>query len=303
MKKSWSILLSLLFVFFLLRLVNDMLEMGERLGRIHPWVEIGFYVFLVFLILWAIAIPVRWMLKAPVRDFGALFKEEEPDAKTLKEIQQALMKNAEEEEKKDLLEAVPSRQGLVDALQLREKEVDDTIVQTSILTFLTTAISPNGVVDIIAVVYYNFRMIGKLVDRFGVRPSFFNILRILRNVFLTAFVVNQLEELEINEYMEEMMESFGDVATGKLLAKTMDSVIQGVLAAFVTLKIGYAAKAVLVDPAQTKEYGFRRSIRRAARKSLVLEVLPKSAGSVPRGFGRMIMMLAGKLKKSQPDLG
>lgn len=301
-KTGWTVFWVLISIFILLRLINDVLEMGERLGRLHPWLAWGFYALVLLLMVWALSVPIRWMFRAPVRDFGALF-EEEIDAKALKEIRQTLLKGEKDEESAGILDAALERDQLVGILEEREKEVDDFIVQTGILTFLTTAISPNGFLDIIAVVYYNFRMIGVLVDRFGVRPSVMNILRILRNVFLTAFVVNQLEELELNEYIEEVMESFGDVATGKLLSKTLDSLMQGVLASFVTLKIGFAAKAVLVNPEQTKRFGFRKSIRRAARKSLIRDVLPKSAASVPKGFGRMILLLARRMRNGQAEMG
>jgi hypothetical protein len=303
MKKTGSVLLGFVLFYFTLRIINDVLEMGERLEKIHPWASIGFYLVLLLAMIWGISIPIRWMLKAPVKDFGALFEDEALHEKDLDEIHRTLMKNQEVEWPVGSTEISTKRRHVTDLLEEREKDVDDMIVQTGVLTFLTTAISPNGFIDILAVIYYNFRMIGSMVDRFGVRPSLLNILRILRNVFLTAFVVNQLEELEINEYVEEMVESFGDVATGKLLSKTLDSLIQGVLAGFVTLKIGYAAKAVLINPDQTKRYGFRKSIRKAARKSLVWEVLPKSAASVPKGFGRMIMLMTGKMKKTQPDMG
>lgn len=290
------------FGYFLLGLINDVLEMGERLQRVHPWLTWSWYALIVLILLAVAAVPARWLIKAPVRDYRILFEEEIPEESHLREMVRSLDPNGENPLLQEKKEGESLRAALLETLKEREKETDDFIVQASMLTFLTTAISPNGFIDILAVIYYNFRMVGTLVDRFGIRPSFFHLLTILRNVFLTAFVVNQLEELELNEYVEELMESFGEIATGKLLSKTVDSLMQGILAAFVTLKIGYATKALLINPENTKKYGFRRSIRRSARQSLVREVLPKSAASLPRGFGRMVVMVINKMKSSQPEM-
>ncbi|MBF7096049.1 YcjF family protein [Alkalibacter mobilis] len=305
MKKSriLSIVGIFILVMLFLSFLNDVLELGERFFNIHPYAAWVFYLFLAGFMIWGISVPVRWMLKAPVNDYAELFRDKEPERKDLQKIKASLVKDREKSMAMEVLDDSAYKGKLIEILKEREKTADDTIVQASLLTLLTTAISPNGFIDVLAIIYYNFKMIDTIVRAFGVRPSLLNILRITKNIFLTAFVVNQLEELEINEYIEEMVDSLSDVAAGKLLSKTVDSLIQGVLAAFVTLKIGYAAKAVLIDPSSTKEYGFRRSIRKKARYTLVKNVMPRSAAAVPKGFGKFLETLIGKMKTSQPDLG
>jgi Pyruvate/2-oxoacid:ferredoxin oxidoreductase gamma subunit len=289
----------LLFLLLIMSLANNVIEMGERFYTVHPLLSKGFYVAIGIFVIWVVAVPIGWMLKAPVYDYSVLLdgQKEHIEPGELKKFKQSLVKDESDIEKLEGKEGDELKEALVSLIAERERYADEAIVQSSLLTFLTTAISPNGLIDVAAVIYYNVKMIGSMIRLFGIRPSLINILKIFRNVFLTAFVVNQLEELEINEYMEEMLESFGDVAAGKLLSKTMDSLIQGTLSAFVTLKIGYAAKAVLLDPRKTRAKGFRRYIRKRSRQTLAREVLPRSIAAVPRGFGKAIEVMLRRMTR------
>ncbi len=301
MKRShWLTGLVILLSFFLMMtLLNNVIEMGERLSSVHPYLSWVFYVLIGVFAVWIGTVPIWWIIKSPVYDYSSLLRGEnaEPDNSELEKFKRALSRDEEDIKRLEGKKGDELKEALVRIIADKERQADETIVQSSLLTFLTTAISPNGLIDVAAVIYYNVKMVGSMVKLFGIRPSVTNIAKIFRNVFLTAFVVNQLEELEINEYLEEMLESFGDVAAGKILSKTMDSLIQGTLSAFVTLKIGYAAKTALLDPNKTKAKGFRRYVRRRSRQTLVKEVLPRSVSAVPRGFGKTIEMMLRRMTK------
>ncbi|HCX65634.1 MAG TPA: hypothetical protein DHN33_10550 [Eubacteriaceae bacterium] len=298
--KKWIVISSAIFLFLLLLFVNSVLEIGERLQGIHVAVSTVFYALMILFLLWVLSLPVRWMFKAPVKDFSPL-QQDKIDEKDLKEIKEILLKEESELIRISRLTQTEQIEELRKIVSKKETAIDERIVRSSLLAFLATSVSPNGLVDSIAVVYYNISMVNGIVRELGIRPNIFHIIRIFRTVFLTAFVVNQFEELDVNEYVEELMESFGEMATGKLLSKTLDSLIQGILAAFVTLKIGYSAKMVLIDPGQSNKRGFRRLIRKKSRKALVGQVLPRSLSAVPSSFRKVLERMLKRMRQKNDE--
>ena len=301
-KYIWIASIILIF-YFLIILAGNIISVGEKLGKVHIYLEIGFYVLTFGLLLWLISMPFFWMARKPHYDYSLIMKDGQKASKEdLVQIREKLLSSLDlnSEGRKSLENCSDEELEEKERLVLGEigAEVEEYITNTALVVFLTVAISSNGLLDGLTVLYYNMRMIGKIISSYGIRPSAAMIFTLARNVFLTAFVVNRIEELDIEEYIEEALESFGDVAASKLVSKLADSLIQGIMSAFVTLKVGYASKQLILYGESENRSEFKRRIRRKARGALAMQVLPKSLKAVPSGLGKLVSHIIKKLQKS-----
>jgi uncharacterized membrane protein YcjF (UPF0283 family) len=78
------------------------------------------------------------------------------------------------------------------------------------LTALKTAISPNGLVDSLIVVFYAFNMVGDLCRIYNVRTDRLSTAILLARIFFTAYVAGRMDDAE--EVISDSLDSFWDVS-------------------------------------------------------------------------------------------
>lgn len=311
MKKSktkifWiSIAIGCLIVFTLM-LLSSVINIGERLRKIHVSVEIAFYV-LVFLIVFLVIInPIRIILTSPSFEICTTL---DPDSHKVRSVYRAVARNMAknqnvDEEHRLLLTKYKN----YDELQMNmtvvfhdciKKNLNNIIIKKAKTVLISTAICQNARMDMITVFSVNLNMIKDLVTECGFRPNMTNLSKLTINVFSTALIAEGLESISIDDILPNSVNN----ALGQIpfIKPVMASVTQGIANALLTIRIGCVTRKYLFRDANiiTKE-----DIRKSAFKdSLILlpMVLYGTLTFIPKKIVHMFGSKNKENKKSAPD--
>lgn len=311
MKKSktkifWiSIAIGCLIVFTLM-LLSSVINIGERLRKIHVSVEIAFYV-LVFLILFLVIInPIRIILTSPSFEICTTL---DPDSHKVRSVYRAVARNMAknqnvDEEHRLLLTKYKN----YDELQMNmtvvfhdciKKNLNNIIIKKAKTVLISTAICQNARMDMITVFSVNLNMIKDLVTECGFRPNMTNLSKLTINVFSTALIAEGLESISIDDILPNSVNN----ALGQIpfIKPVMASVTQGIANALLTIRIGCVTRKHLFRDGNiiTKE-----DIRKSAFKdSLILlpMVLYGTLTFIPKKIVHMFGSKNKENKKSAPD--
>lgn len=311
MKKSktkifWiSIAIGCLMVFTLM-LLSSVINIGERLRKIHVSVEIAFYV-LVFLIVFLVIInPIRIILTSPSFEICTTL---DPDSHKVRSVYRAvarnMAKNQNVDEKHRLL---LTKYKNYDELQMNmmvvfhdciKKNLNNIIIKKAKTVLISTAICQNARMDMITVFSVNLNMIKNLVTECGFRPNMTNLSKLTINVFSTALIAEGLESISIDDILPNSVNN----ALGQIpfIKPVMASVTQGIANALLTIRIGCVTRKYLFRDGNiiTKE-----DIRKSAFKdSLILlpMVLYGTLTFIPKKIVHMFGSKNKENKKSAPD--
>lgn len=311
MKKSktkifWiSIAIGCLIVFTLM-LLSSVINIGERLRKIHVSVEIAFYV-LVFLIVFLVIInPIRIILTSPSFEICTTL---DPDSHKVRSVYRAVARNMAknqnvDEEHRLLLTKYKN----YDELQMNmtvvfhdciKKNLNNIIIKKAKTVLISTAICQNARMDMITVFSVNLNMIKNLVTECGFRPNMTNLSKLTINVFSTALIAEGLESISIDDILPNSVNN----ALGQIpfIKPVMASVTQGIANALLTIRIGCVTRKYLFRDGNiiTKE-----DIRKSAFKdSLILlpMVFYGTLTFIPKKIVHMFGSKNKENKKSAPD--
>lgn len=311
MKKSktkifWiSIAIGCLMVFTLM-LLSSVINIGERLRKIHVSVEIAFYV-LVFLIVFLVIInPIRIILTSPSFEICTTL---DPDSHKVRSVYRAVARNMAknqnvDEEHRLLLTKYKN----YDELQMNmtvvfhdciKKNLNNIIIKKAKTVLISTAICQNARMDMITVFSVNLNMIKDLVTECGFRPNMTNLSKLTINIFSTALIAEGLESISIDDILPNSVNN----ALGQIpfIKPVMASVTQGIANALLTIRIGCVTRKYLFRDGNiiTKE-----DIRKSAFKdSLILlpMVLYGTLTFIPKKIVHMFGSKNKENKKSAPD--
>lgn len=311
MKKSktkifWiSIAIGCLIVFTLM-LLSSVINIGERLRKLHVSVEIAFYV-LVFLIVFLVIInPIRIILTSPSFEICTTL---DPDSHKVRSVYRAVARNMAknqnvDEEHRLLLTKYKN----YDELQMNmtvvfhdciKKNLNNIIIKKAKTVLISTAICQNARMDMITVFSVNLNMIKDLVTECGFRPNMTNLSKLTINVFSTALIAEGLESISIDDILPNSVNN----ALGQIpfIKPVMASVTQGIANALLTIRIGCVTRKYLFRDGNiiTKE-----DIRKSAFKdSLILlpMVLYGTLTFIPKKIVHMFGSKNKENKKSAPD--
>jgi hypothetical protein len=249
-------------ILFVLMLLSSVLEVGDRLANIHPYVSYVFYV-LVFLIVYILLLrPINIIaFKKPLRlhlDKEAL---ELKDYQKMKSILLDLP-YVTDELKTQLKEAktIETLPTLVDDTMNKvvKKEVMNIIKTHAKTVMISTAISQNGRLDFLTVVVVNIKMISKIVEAIGFRPSYPELAKLIIQVMTTALVAEGLENIDLNDVLpQQTLNSIGEIPFFKPI---LSSTTQGISNALLTLRMGIVTREFLVPTKKTNVLGQVRKI-------------------------------------------
>lgn len=311
MKKSktkifWiSIAIGCLIVFTLM-LLSSVINIGERLRKIHVSVEIAFYV-LVFLIVFLVIInPIRIILTSPSFEICTTL---DPDSHKVRSVYRAVARNMAknqnvDEEHRLLLTKYKN----YDELQMNmtvvfhdciKKNLNNIIIKKAKTVLISTAICQNARMDMITVFSVNLNMIKDLVTECGFRPNMTNLSKLTINVFSTALIAEGLESISIDDILPNSVNNvLGQIP---FIKPVMASVTQGIANALLTIRIGCVTRKYLFRDGNiiTKE-----DIRKSAFKdSLILlpMVLYGTLTFIPKKIVHMFGSKNKENKKSAPD--
>lgn len=311
MKKSktkifWiSIAIGCLIVFTLM-LLSSVINIGERLRKLHVSVEIAFYVLVFLIVFWVIINPIRIILTSPSFEICTTL---DPDSHKVRSVYRAVARNMAknqnvDEEHRLLLTKYKN----YDELQMNmtvvfhdciKKNLNNIIIKKAKTVLISTAICQNARMDMITVFSVNLNMIKNLVTECGFRPNMTNLSKLTINVFSTALIAEGLESISIDDILPNSVNN----ALGQIpfIKPVMASVTQGIANALLTIRIGCVTRKYLFRDGNiiTKE-----DIRKSAFKdSLILlpMVLYGTLTFIPKKIVHMFGSKNKENKKSAPD--
>ena len=311
MKKSktkifWiSIAIGCLIVFTLM-LLSSVINIGERLRKIHVSVEIAFYVLVLLIVFLVIINPIRIILTSPSFEICTTL---DPDSHKVRSVYRAVARNMAknqnvDEEHRLLLTKYKN----YDELQMNmtvvfhdciKKNLNNIIIKKAKTVLISTAICQNARMDMITVFSVNLNMIKDLVTECGFRPNMTNLSKLTVNVFSTALIAEGLESISIDDILPNSVNN----ALGQIpfIKPVMASVTQGIANALLTIRIGCVTRKYLFRDGNiiTKE-----DIRKSAFKdSLILlpMVLYGTLTFIPKKIVHMFGSKNKENKKSAPD--
>lgn len=171
------------------------------------------------------------------------------------------------------------------ALDVLQKKADETIQKTATSVFLTTAISQNGKLDALTVLVTQTKMVWEISHIYWQRPAIRDIINLYANVGGTAFLASEVEDLDISRQIEPVLNAMFK-SPGKSLPIVghaahiiMDSILEGSVNAFLTLRVGIITKRYC----GTLEVFDRKKARSSAfveASGLLKTLVVKSSGKV-----------------------
>lgn len=276
---------------FILILLSSVLDVGDRLRQIHPYVEYGFYGVAFLLVYFLIIRPVNIILFSPTFSVETTLDDNKVinhpvHRRVAKRILQDETLSEEDQERlKDALNSTPEdlKLALNHVFNHHIKKVMNQVIRKNAKTvMLSTAISQNGRLDFFTVIVVNLKMIKELVVMCGFRPSMSHLAKLTINVFTTALIAEGLENMDITELMPTS--TVNTLSEIPFIKPVLSSVTQGISNALLTLRIGIVTRKFLFSDAKevTKE-----EIRRTA--------LLEAAGMMPQVVGDALMILPKKI--------
>ena len=285
-RKGWGFWLLIGFpaLFFLLAVfLGSAFAIGDKLGRIHPVIAWSFYIALFGVVVWFIVIPLVDVFTLPLVSLEKLNAHSSSYSdRTLKKVARQLIRQGRlpDEHRWRLSGALDEGSSLWEPLSnviaaQRESAVK-IIHDQAVLVFVSTALSQNGRLDSIVLLAVNFRLVRSLLRQFGYRPPLPVLVKVYAQIFLAGLIADQIDDLDVQA------PSFLSAIPAATLI--VNSGIDGILNAWLTLRIGYVAIRCLMnvgEPLSNTE--IRKSANSQARKALepvVKDALPKITSAV-----------------------
>lgn len=300
-KSFWITIAIGCLIVFSLMLLSSVINIGERLRKIHFSVEIAFYVLVFFIIFFVIINPIRIILTSPSFEICTSL---DPDSHKVRSVYRAVAKNmAKSKSVDDEHRLLLTKYNSYDELQMNmtvvfhdciKKNLNNIIIKKAKTVLISTAICQNAKMDMITVFSVNLNMIKDLVTECGFRPNMTNLSKLTVNVFSTALIAEGLESISVDDILPNSVNN----ALGQIpfIKPVMSSVTQGIANALLTIRIGCVTRKYLFRDGNviTKE-----DIRKSAFKdSLVLlpMVLYGTLTFIPK---RIIHMFGSKNKENK----
>lgn len=300
-KSFWITIAIGCLIVFSLMLLSSVINIGERLRKIHFSVEIAFYVLVFFIIFFVIINPIRIILTSPSFEICTSL---DPDSHKVRSVYRAVAKNmGKSKSVDDEHRLLLTKYNSYDELQMNmtvvfhdciKKNLNNIIIKKAKTVLISTAICQNARMDMITVFSVNLNMIKDLVTECGFRPNMTNLSKLTVNVFSTALIAEGLESISVDDILPNSVNN----ALGQIpfIKPVMSSVTQGIANALLTIRIGCVTRKYLFRDGNviTKE-----DIRKSAFKdSLVLlpMVLYGTLTFIPK---RIIHMFGSKNKENK----
>ncbi|MGE4572220.1 MAG: DUF697 domain-containing protein [Candidatus Izemoplasmatales bacterium] len=298
--KPFWIFLGIASLFFLVLIIlSAVMDLGEKVGRIHLYLEYSLYLVsgLLFLILFIR--PLFAVLLSPSFSIDHLFTDEENAKKNFR-MYKKVAKNLldedylSEKEKEQIQEHINEPLMLKNALSnvfdtSIKKELNRMIVEHAETVYLSTAISQNGRLDSIAVITINLRLIKNLVKKCGFRPSYMSLGKLSVNVLGTAIIAENLEDMDFSTiFPTSTMNALSEIP---LLKTVTGSFAQGLGNALLSLRVGIICRNFLFMDLKGLS---KKDIRKLAFAEAVV-LLPRVIGESMKKFPSRLKGVFSKL--------
>ena len=300
-KKLWIVVGIGIMIFFMIILISDIIAAGEKIRKISPYLEYGFYVLTVLLFYFLIFNPLRIILFSPSFSIVTVVDEEnENNLKVYKRIVKTL-KDAKSINEDDVkrLESCETSGELREELSLVfnssiKKEINRIIRKNAKTVLVSTAICQSGKLDMYTVISINIKMIKEIVVKCGFRPSYPKLGKLAVRVFSTALIAESLEGLDFSDiFPQSTVNYLADVPLVKPIAT---SLIGGISNALLTLRVGVVTRNYLFSEGKLNKDEIRT---RAIKESL--KIIPGVIKDAFAYFPNKIIKAFTKNKTEETD--
>lgn len=300
-KKLWIVVGIGIMIFFMIILISDIIAAGEKIRKISPYLEYGFYLLTVLLFYFLIFNPLRIILFSPSFSIVTVVDEEnEKNLKVYKRIVKTL-KDAKSINEDDVkrLESCETSGELREELSLVfnssiKKEINRIIRKNAKTVLVSTAICQSGKLDMYTVISINIKMIKEIVVKCGFRPSYPKLGKLAVRVFSTALIAESLEGLDFSDiFPQSTVNYLADVPLVKPIAT---SLIGGISNALLTLRVGVVTRNYLFSEGKLNKDEIRT---RAIKESL--KIIPGVIKGAFAYFPNKIIKAFTKNKTEETD--
>ncbi|HLT57426.1 MAG TPA: DUF697 domain-containing protein [Limnochordales bacterium] len=128
------------------------------------------------------------------------------------------------------------------------RKADEVTRATALQVFLMTAVSQNGILDALAVLAAQSRMVWQIAQIFHQRPTVRELAALYANVAAAALLSRQLEEMDLSDTLQPILSSAMPSAIGAVPGMEaaaiilVQSMMSGSANAYGTLRVGIIAK-------------------------------------------------------------
>jgi uncharacterized membrane protein YcjF (UPF0283 family) len=287
-------------IIFSLILLSSILNIGERLRKISIYLEIGFYVLIVLVVLLAIVRPIVIIVKSPSLSIITVENKNTNKAMiTYKKVAKNIIKNNElpSDEVMMLTKYRKNEELLINLNYVFEhsikNQINSLIISKAKVVMISTAICQSARFDMATTFTINLNMIKDIVQVCGFRPSMKNLSKLTIKVFGTALIAEGLENLTIDDVMPKT--AMNAISEVPLLGKVLESVIQGAANALLTVRIGCIARRYLFSDGQVVT---QEDIRRQAYKETLLLIPQVIAGTVSFFPKKVVKFFTDRMTKN-----
>lgn len=293
-KKSFWVVLGIgaVAIIFLI-LATTIITIGDKLGKINKYVELGFYGVAVILLFIFFFRPLMIIVFAPTLSVQTVLERDTRKYKrTFKKVAKNLMKDdmLDEIDKEAISNSINQHEALQNEVtrvfnKTIKKELNKIIIRNAKTVMVSTAISQNGRLDSIMILAINLKMIKELVLKCGFRPSYANLGKLSINVLGTALIAEGLENLDITDILPASATNF--LAEVPIIKPIMSSVAQGITNALLTARIGIVTRKYLFcdTPIVSKNKIRFEAIKESVK--MIPLVIKEAASVLPSKLGRM----------------
>lgn len=235
-----AVLCLILFIVFLVNQTVQLVDFGDRISPI-----LGSVILWGLLILYSLclAVPIYLVVRMP----SAL---KPPQDETSPEFPEYLKGVAKRLGKNPLIKrsVAASKEDLEYTFQILDRHADDIIKKTANRIFITTAISQNGKLDALIVLFAQSKLIYEIARTYYQRPKIRNLIHLYANVALVVFLASEIEDMDLSELIQPILTGILGSAAGTIpgfqIASILlvSSVISGTSNAFLTLRVGAITK-------------------------------------------------------------
>ncbi|MGL1861065.1 MAG: hypothetical protein OCC46_00915 [Pseudodesulfovibrio sp.] len=145
--------------------------------------------------------------------------------------------------------AVKTEADLETGLAALKETADEEILATARRVFVGTAVSQNGRLDTLVVLYLITRLTWRIAKLYNQRPHHRELINLYANIAATSFLAGSIEEFGIEEYIRELMgplvggSAIGAVPGAQAIASTITaSVLTGSTNSLLALRCGVVAR-------------------------------------------------------------
>ncbi|MGB2906591.1 MAG: DUF697 domain-containing protein [Candidatus Aminicenantaceae bacterium] len=289
--------LSVLFLFtlFLINQTAQIVALAQNInpgfGKITLWALLSLYLMMV-------VIPMYLYFRLP----AALFP---PADKASPEFQDYISRLSRRLKRNVHLESVPleTLSDIESALKELGKSADRLISKNASIVFVSTAISQSGRLDAFTVLLAQIRMVWQVAMIYYQRPALREMIQLYANVAATAFVAEELNEIDVSRQIEPIITSvMGTSLTGsvpvmsKIAGVVTNSLITGAANAYLTLRVGAIVKSYCSSLTRKEKGLIRRSATLEAARMLS-KIVMTSTANISKAFMTAAVKTPGRYSK------